>query len=135
MQRNLTKARQVFFCELGTCLLLEQLDGVFEPVLPASIEWQQDAQVYIARGNAKNDAVLVRIGKARGKTAAQVCLRWLTQQQIAVIPRTSRIERLLENFSIFDFELSNAEMAEIGSLAHPDGRLIDYAYSGTPTWD
>jgi 2,5-diketo-D-gluconate reductase B len=89
----------------------------------------------IARGNAKNDAVLVRIGKAHGKTAAQVCLRWLMQQQIAVIPRTSRVERLLENFSIFDFDLSPAEMAEIGSLAHSDGRLIDYAYSGTPKWD
>ena len=89
----------------------------------------------IARGNAKNDAVLAHVGKAHGKTAAQVCLRWLTQQQIAVIPRTSRVERLLENFSVLDFELSAAEMADIGALAHPDGRLIDYAYSGTPTWD
>jgi diketogulonate reductase-like aldo/keto reductase len=89
----------------------------------------------IARGNAKNDAVLARVGKAHGKTAAQVCLRWLTQQQIVVIPRTSRVERLSENFSVLDFELSKAEMAEIGALAHPDGRLIDYAYSGTPKWD
>jgi len=89
----------------------------------------------IARGNAKNDAVLAHVGQAHGKTAAQVCLRWLTQQQIAVIPRTSRVERLLENFSIFDFELSPAEMAEIGALARGDGRLVDYAYSGTPKWD
>ena len=89
----------------------------------------------IARGNAKNDAVLARVGKVYGKTAAQVCLRWLTQQQIAVIPRTSRVERLLENFSIFDFALAPAEMAEIGALARGDGRLVDYAYSGTPKWD
>jgi len=89
----------------------------------------------IARGNAKNDAVLARIGQAHGKTAAQVCLRWLTQQRIAVIPRTSRVERLLENFSIFDFDLAPAEMAEIGALARGDGRLVDYAYSGTPKWD
>jgi 2,5-diketo-D-gluconate reductase B len=89
----------------------------------------------IARGNAKNDAVLARVGKAHGKTAAQVCLRWITQHRIAAIPRTSRVERLSENLSIFDFELSAAEMAEIGALAHPDGRLIDYAYSGTPKWD
>ena len=89
----------------------------------------------IARGNAKNDAVLARVGRAHGKTAAQVCLRWLTQQQIAVIPRTSRVERLLENFSIFDFALAPAEMAEIGALARDDGRLVDYAYSGTPKWD
>ena len=89
----------------------------------------------IARGNAKIEAVLAHVGQAHGKTAAQVCLRWLTQQQIAVIPRTSRVERLLENFSIFDFELSPAEMAEIGALARGDGRLVDYAYSGTPKWD
>jgi diketogulonate reductase-like aldo/keto reductase len=89
----------------------------------------------IARGNARNDAVLARVGKAHGKTATQVCLRWLTQQQIVVIPRTSKFERLSENFSVLDFELSAAEMAEIGALAHPDGRLIDYAYSGTPKWD
>jgi 2,5-diketo-D-gluconate reductase B len=89
----------------------------------------------IARGNAKNDAVLARIGKAHGKTGTQVCLRWLTQQQIVVIPRTSKVERLTENFSIFDFELSAAEIGEIGALAHPDGRIVDYAYSGTPKWD
>ena len=89
----------------------------------------------IARGSATNDAVLARVGKAHGKTAAQVCLRWLTQQQIVVIPRTSRVERLSENFSVLDFELSAAEMAQIGALAHPDGRLIDYAFSGAPQWD
>ena len=59
----------------------------------------------IARGNAKNDAVLARIGKEHGKSAAQVCLRFLVQQHIVVIPRTSKIERLTENLAIFDFEL------------------------------
>jgi hypothetical protein len=36
---------------------------------------------------------------------------------------------------IFDFELSPAEMAEIGKLASRDGRIVDYAYSGSPKWD
>jgi diketogulonate reductase-like aldo/keto reductase len=89
----------------------------------------------IARGNAKNDAVLARIGQAHGRTAAQVCLRWLVQQGIVVIPRTSRIERLAENFALFDFELSEAQMIEIARLGRPDGRLIDWAYAGQPTWD
>jgi diketogulonate reductase-like aldo/keto reductase len=89
----------------------------------------------IARGNAKNNAVLARIGKIHRKTAAQVCLRWLVQMNIAVIPRTSRIARLEENLSIFDFRLTDAEMAEIATLAHPDGRIVDYAYSGSPKWD
>jgi 2,5-diketo-D-gluconate reductase B len=106
----------------------------------------------IARGVVKNDEVLARIGKAHEmahdnshdnahdknaapKTAAQVSLRFLVQQGIAVIPRTSRIERLQENLAIFDFELSEAEMAEIASLAHRDGRIVDYAFSGSPKWD
>jgi len=71
----------------------------------------------IARGEANNDAVLKRIGQAYGKSGAQVSLRWLVQQGISVIPRTSRIEHLSENYSIFDFELSEAEMSEISSIA------------------
>jgi len=89
----------------------------------------------VARGGASRDKVLARIGKAHGKTAAQVSLRFLVQSGIVVIPRTSRLERLAENLAIFDFELSAAEMAEIGRLAHRDGRIVDYAYSGSPQWD
>jgi diketogulonate reductase-like aldo/keto reductase len=89
----------------------------------------------IARGKAKNDATLVRIGQAHGKTAAQVCLRYLVQQNIAVIPRTSKLERLEENFAIFDFVLSDTEMKEIAPLASPSGRVIDWSYSGSPKWD
>ena len=89
----------------------------------------------IARGGVKNADALTRIGKAHDKTAAQVSLRFLVQQDVVVIPRTSRIERLSENMAIFDFELAAAEMEEIRSLAHRDGRIVDYAYSGTPKWD
>jgi 2,5-diketo-D-gluconate reductase B len=89
----------------------------------------------IARGGLKNDKVLARIGKVHGKTAAQAGLRFLVQRGIVVIPRTSRIERLSENFAIFDFELSDAEMTEIAALASRDGRIVDYAYSGSPKWD
>ena len=87
----------------------------------------------IARGGAKGDKLLEKIGKAHRKTAAQVCLRWLVQQGIVVIPRTSRVERLEENFSLFDFELSDAEMREIASLARPGGRIVDWTWS--PNWD
>ena len=89
----------------------------------------------IARGNAKNDAVLVRIGQEHGKTAAQVCLRYLVQQDVVVIPRTSKIERLEENLSIFDFVLTDAEMSEIAGLARRDGRIVDWSFSGSPKWD
>ena len=87
----------------------------------------------IARGGAKGDKLLERIGNAHGKTTAQACLRWLVQQGIVVIPRTSKVERLEENFRLFDFELSDAEMREIAGLGGRGGRIVDWTWS--PKWD
>ncbi|MFL4971216.1 MAG: aldo/keto reductase [Xanthobacteraceae bacterium] len=89
----------------------------------------------IARGQAARDPTLIEIGKAHGKSAVQVCLRWLVQQDIVVIPRTAKIERLSSNAAIFDFMLSDDEMARIGKLAHPRGRVVNYSFSGAPQWD
>jgi 2,5-diketo-D-gluconate reductase B len=89
----------------------------------------------IARGDARKNRVLAAIGAAHKKTAAQVCLRYLVQQNIVVIPRTSKLDRLSENAAIFDFALSNKEMAEITALARPDGRIVDFSYSGRIDWD
>lgn len=87
----------------------------------------------IARGSAAKDAVLAAIGKAHGKSAAQVCLRWLVQQNVVVIPRTSKVERLSSNAAIFDFTLSDEEMARIAALSRPGGRIVNLAWS--PNWD
>lgn len=87
----------------------------------------------IARGRIKSDQTLAEIGRAHHKTPAQVCLRWLVQQNVSAIPRTSRVERLSENIEIFDFELADDEMARIGALASPKGRLTDFGFA--PKWD
>jgi diketogulonate reductase-like aldo/keto reductase len=87
----------------------------------------------VARGAAHRNAVLARIGEAHGKSAAQIGLRYLVQQGIVVIPRTNRLERLSENFALFDFKLSDAEMQEIYQLAHRGGRIVDWTWS--PKWD
>ncbi|MDA9489739.1 aldo/keto reductase [Bradyrhizobium sp. CCBAU 11361] len=87
----------------------------------------------IARGRIKTDQILAEIGRTHRKTPAQVCLRWLVQQNVTAIPRTSRVERLSENIEIFDFELSDEEMARIAALANPKGRLTDYGFA--PKWD
>ncbi len=89
----------------------------------------------LARGDMRRDPVLARVGAAHGKTPAQICLRFLVQQDIVVIPRTSKLERLSENAALFDFTLSDAEMREIATLGSRDGRLIDWAYSGRMKWD
>jgi diketogulonate reductase-like aldo/keto reductase len=86
----------------------------------------------IARGGAEGDKVIGRIAKAHGKSSAQISLRWLVQQGVVVIPRTSRAERLKENIALFDFELTAAEMKEIAGLAR-GGRIVNWVYS--PKWD
>ena len=87
----------------------------------------------VAKGRVKGDATLTQIGRAHGKTAAQVCLRWLVQQNVSAIPRTSKIERLSENIEIFDFELSEEEMGKISQMGSAKGRLTDFGFA--PKWD
>ena len=69
-------------------------------------------------GDAKllSDPVLVKIGAAHGKTPAQVILRWLLQEGDVVFPKTTNPDHLRANFDVFDFELTDAEMAAINGL-------------------
>ncbi|WP_454627439.1 aldo/keto reductase [Bradyrhizobium cenepequi] len=87
----------------------------------------------IAKGRIRNDRALARIGDRYRKTAAQVCLRWLVQQNVAAIPRTSKLERLSENINVFDFELSEDDMRLISVMASASGRLTDFGFA--PKWD
>ena len=72
----------------------------------------------LARGTQDlfQNPVMLSIGAKYQKTVAQVVLRWLTQRGIAVIPKSVHKERIVENFNIFDFDLDNEDMAQIGTL-------------------
>ena len=80
----------------------------------------------LAQGKVAEDATLTAIGAAHGKTAAQATLRWLIQNGVIAIPRSSKESRARESFGIFDFALSADETARIDALARPDGRLGDW---------
>ena len=71
--------------------------------------------------NFFNDPVLTEIGRKYGKTAAQVALRWNIQRGVVVIPKTVREERMKQNFDVFDFVLTEEDMAKI--------RTMDIGYS------
>lgn len=88
----------------------------------------------IARGKAVDDPTLSEIGQRHGKSATQVALRWLVQQDgVIAIPRSSNEGRIAENLAIFDFELTADEMTKIHGLGSPEGRVVDVAFA--PTWD
>jgi 2,5-diketo-D-gluconate reductase A len=70
----------------------------------------------IAKGNVLDDPTIVRIAEANGRTPAQVTLRWHVQRGDIVFPKSVTRSRVEENFHIFDFELSEADMADITGL-------------------
>ena len=86
------------------------------------------------RGGMFEEPALVAIGKQYGKTAAQVILRWELQRGIVVIPKSTHIERMEQNFNIFDFELSEEDMAKIATLdkkqssffSHYDPKMVEW---------
>jgi diketogulonate reductase-like aldo/keto reductase len=63
-----------------------------------------------------DEPVILAIGETYGKSAAQVMLRWHIQKGIQVIPKSTKPERIAENFDVFDFELTPDEIAQIDAL-------------------
>ena len=72
-------------------------------------------------------SLLAAIGKKYGKSAAQVALRWLTQRGIVAIPKSSHKERMAQNFQVFDFTLTDEEMAQIATLNQHDAGTVNFA--------
>lgn len=68
------------------------------------------------RNNLFQNEVLVSIAQKYSKSVAQIVLRWLTQREVVVIPKSVHKERIIENFNIFDFELSQEDMDTIAKL-------------------
>lgn len=68
------------------------------------------------KNNLFTNKTLLNIGKKYNKTSAQVALRYLLEQNIVVIPKTVNKDRMVENINVFDFELSDDDMAEILKL-------------------
>ena len=70
--------------------------------------------------------LLASIGAKYNKTAAQVALRWLTQRGIVAIPKSSHKERMAQNIDIFDFSLSDDDMAQIAKMKRHDAGTRDF---------
>lgn len=79
------------------------------------------------RGDMFTNPILSEIGKKYNKSAAQVILRWLIQRNVVVIPKSVHKERIIENFNIFDFELSADDMNKIKSM--DTGKSLFFSHS------
>ena len=73
-----------------------------------------------------SDPILTEIGKKYGKTAAQVALRWNIQRGVVVIPKTVHAERMRQNLDVFDFSLSEEDMAKIGTMDIGHSEIVNH---------
>jgi 2,5-diketo-D-gluconate reductase A len=78
------------------------------------------------RNNIFQNEVLRTIADKHQKTVAQIILRWLTQRGVVAIPKSVRKERIVENFNLFDVELSAEDMAAIGTLDTKTSSFFDH---------
>lgn len=86
----------------------------------------------------KNDLfknkILTKIGYKYNKSAAQVALRFLLQKDIVVIPKSTHKERMIENFNVFDFQLTNEEITEIEKLDTKESLFFSHYDPDTVEW-
>jgi 2,5-diketo-D-gluconate reductase B len=146
-------ARHIGVANFNIALLAQAIALCPEPLVALQAEYhpyldqskllaavRQRGMVFVAycplgRGRLFSDPVLAEIAHARGKSIAQIALRWLMQQNVAAIPRSSNPERIADNAKVFDFALSDAEMARISALRRPNGRIANPVERVSGGWD
>jgi 2,5-diketo-D-gluconate reductase A len=86
------------------------------------------------RNNLFTDSTLTAIGNAHGKSVAQVVVRWLIQRNIVTIPKSVRRERMEENLDVFDFTLTDDEMARIADMDTGASLFFDHRDPEMVSW-
>lgn len=77
----------------------------------------------IAKGKVLEDETLIKIAEKYNKTVAQLVLKWQLQTNYVIFPKTENMDRLKENFDVFDFKITKEDMDLIAGLDHKDGRI------------
>lgn len=118
--------------ETGVTPAVNQVE--LHPYFPQAEQRRADAELGIVteswspigRGNPlREDPVITGIARAHGRTPIQVILRWHVQLGAVPLPKSATPQRQAENLAVFDFELSDDEVAAITALGRPDGRTHD----------
>ncbi len=142
---NFYADRLVEFCEFNDTNIAPMVNQMERHPLNQNTELQEwEAQYNIApeawapfgegRGGLFENPVLTKIGAAHDKTTAQVMLRWNLQRGVVVIPKSVHRERMEENLDVFDFSLTDEEMASIATLdtktssffSHADPKMVQW---------
>lgn len=147
------KVRNIGVSNFSTALMAEAIRLSDAPIVTNQIEYHPYLDQTVVLGAARGaglsitayyamadgkvfaNPVLKEIARRRGKSVAQVVLRWIVQQDgLIALSKTVSETRAAENATIFDFTLPAADMAAIHALARPDGRIVNPA-GLAPVWD
>ena len=116
------------------CHLFYQREALKHVLDGYGIAFESWASFAEGKNNMFKNAVLSGIGEKYGKSAAQVILRWLIQRGIVVIPKSVKIERMRQNFDIFDFTLAPDDMSAIAALDTGKTLFFDHADPERVKW-
>jgi diketogulonate reductase-like aldo/keto reductase len=86
------------------------------------------------KNNIFQNELLLSIARKHGKTVGQVILRWLIQRGVVVIPKSVHIDRIVENFNVFNFELSPEDMEAIVTLDRKVSSFFDHRDPEVVKW-
>ncbi|MDI7864878.1 aldo/keto reductase [Rhizobiaceae bacterium n13] len=147
------KVRHVGVSNFNTALMAEAVKLSAAPLVTNQVEYHPylDQSVVLdaaraagmsvtsyyamADGKVFDDSVIREIAAARGRTVAQIVLRWVVQEEgVIALSKTVGEARATENMAVFDFALSADEVQAIHALAKPDGRIVD-PQGLAPVWD
>ena len=78
----------------------------------------------LGKGSVLKDKTIMDIAKKHNKTAAQVVIRWHLQRGVVAIPQSTKTERIKENFNVWDFSLTEAQMKKISAMSSSSGRRV-----------
>lgn len=112
---------------------LNQQEAAVQNMVKNGVQAEAWAPFGEGRNNLFENPVLETIAKTHKKTVAQIMSRWLTQRGIVALPKSTHIERMKENFEIFDFSLSTSEMATIAKL--DTGKSLFFSHQDPSTVD
>jgi diketogulonate reductase-like aldo/keto reductase len=146
--------RHIGVSNFPTAMMREAVRLASEPILTNQVEYHprldQSKVIAVARelgvlvtaycplgrgdvGGVLGEPAIAEIARGKGRTPAQVILRWHYQQGIVTVPKSATPSRIRENLDIAGFELTAGEMQALSQLARPDGRIVNLAFA--PKWD
>ena len=130
--------RAVALCEAPLCAnQVEYHPRLPQPALLAAcrqLGLALTAYCPLGRGDLVADPAVAAVAAARGRSPAQILLRWHVQQPgVVAIPRSSTAAHIAQNAAVFDFELTDAEVARLSALGRRPVRTVDPAFA--PEWD